>query len=231
MKWAWIIGIVLVLAMLGYCRDVIFPYSWHQKMTIEVEADGQVYSGSSVVRVSWRKNDPLGAANGATWLSSLRGEAPFVEIPGRGVLFALLRTANNSSHAENLATGILTNRLGSPRGNEDLMAVKEAEGETFILTEAYYPLLVTFTDISDPKTIKVVDPGNLSSTFGLEFSLKQITVEITNEPVTEGKIAQVLGWWLALGTERKDPPPFRVPDNSPRGHDTVGITQFIMGRH
>ena len=55
-----------------------------------------------------------------------------------------------------------------------------------------YPLLVTFTDITDPTTVKQVNPTNLAATFGPGVSLKRITLEITDEPVTEGKIEQVL---------------------------------------
>ncbi|MEX2492944.1 MAG: hypothetical protein WD425_14410, partial [Nitrospirales bacterium] len=58
-----------------------------------------------------------------------------------------------------------------------------------------YPLLVTFTDITDPTTVKQVDPDNLAATFGPGVSLKRITLEITDESVTEGKVEQVLGWW------------------------------------
>lgn len=57
-----------------------------------------------------------------------------------------------------------------------------------------YPLLVTFTDITDPTTVKQVNPTNLAATFGPGVSLKRITLEITDEPVTEGKIEHVLGW-------------------------------------
>ncbi|MDR4487070.1 MAG: hypothetical protein R3B83_06040 [Nitrospirales bacterium] len=55
-------------------------------------------------------------------------------------------------------------------------------------------LLVTFTDLTDPTTVKKVDPENLAATLGPGVSLKRITLEITDEPVTEGKIEQVLGW-------------------------------------
>ncbi|MCA9423137.1 MAG: hypothetical protein KC592_19110 [Nitrospira sp.] len=55
-----------------------------------------------------------------------------------------------------------------------------------------YPLLVTFSDITDPKTVQQVDPTNQAATFGPGVVLKRITLEITDEPVTEGKIEQIL---------------------------------------
>ena len=196
MKRLLIILLVLGIATLGFCWNFFFPYSWHQKMTIEVEADGQVYSGFNVVRVKWRKNDPIGAANGPSWLSGIRGEAAFVEIPERGVIFALLSFSGNTSYTADLPTRIMTGRKkGWARGEDEFAAVEEIAGKILTVTEPHYPLLVLFADINDPKSVQKVDPENLAATFGPGVSLKRITLEITDEPVTERKIEDVLGWW------------------------------------
>ena len=57
-----------------------------------------------------------------------------------------------------------------------------------------YPMLVTFSDINDPKSVKLVKPDDLASIFGPGYSLKSITLEITDEAVTEGKVEALLGW-------------------------------------
>ena len=57
-----------------------------------------------------------------------------------------------------------------------------------------YPLLVTFTDIDDPASVLKVDPDNLAASFGPGVALKRITLEITDENVTKGKVETVLGW-------------------------------------
>lgn len=62
------------------------------------------------------------------------------------------------------------------------------------LVRERYPLLVTFDDINDPKSIKRVDPDDLVATFGPGYSLKSITLEITDEPVTTGELEKVLRW-------------------------------------
>jgi hypothetical protein len=56
------------------------------------------------------------------------------------------------------------------------------------------PLLVTFADITDPTTVQRVDPENLAASFGPGVRLKAVTLEITEEPVTVGKVVEVLGW-------------------------------------
>ncbi|MGP0591296.1 hypothetical protein ACTRXD_01990 [Nitrospira sp. T9] len=195
MKKILLIGaLVLAGVSVAYCQHFWFPHTWHQKMTLEVEADGQRYTGSSVVEVSWRKNDPIGAANGPEWIGGIRGEAPYLEVPGHGVLFGLISFAGNSSYAADLATQVITDWKGWARGPQEFSLAKTAEGQTLTIPHDRYPLLVTFSDITDPKTVQQVDSTNLAATFGPGVSLKRITLEITDEPMTEGKIEQVLGW-------------------------------------
>ena len=76
---------------------------------------------------------------------------------------------------------------------EDLREIRD-------IAPQHYPLLVTFTDINDPKTVKKVDPEDLAAVFGPGVSLKRITLEITDEAVTEGKIESVLGKILIFKT-------------------------------
>ncbi len=60
MKKIMLIG-VLVLAgvSVAYCQHFWFPYTWHQKMTVEVEVDDRLYTGSSVMKVTVSDSNPL----------------------------------------------------------------------------------------------------------------------------------------------------------------------------
>ena len=219
-------GLVLVGVSVAYCQHFWFPYTWHQKMTIEVEVDGQVLTGASVMKVSWRKNDPIGAANGPEWLGGIRGEAPYVEIPGRGVLFGLISVAGHSSYAADVATQMMTGQKGWARGPQEFSLVQAAKGQTVTIPLDRYPLLVTFTDLTDPTTVKVVDPENLAPTFGPGVSLKRITLEITDEPVTEGKIESVLGWFFEVDSlTPRDKQPRFLKDQTPE--QRVSLLDFM----
>ena len=66
----------------------------------------------------------------------------------------------------------------------------------------YWPVLVTFTDISDPTSVQLVDPDDLSAVFGEGFALRAVTLEITDAPVTSGVVEGVLGWWCEYRTQR-----------------------------
>lgn len=62
-----------------------------------------------------------------------------------------------------------------------------------------YPPLVTFTDLADPKTVRRVDPSDLAATFGSGYTLKAITLEITDDKVTEGNVGRILPWLATIG--------------------------------
>lgn len=61
------------------------------------------------------------------------------------------------------------------------------------------PLMVTFANIADPKSVSQVDPGALAASFGPGVRLKAVTLEVTEEPVTEGKVDNLLSWLAGIG--------------------------------
>lgn len=187
-----IVVLVLVGGSVAYCQHFWFPYTWHQKMTVEVEVDGQLSTGSSVVKVTVSDSDPLTKGLGFSSQFGARGEAAFVELPGKRYLFALLDGGPPDSGPQTNAINIFKDQL--PRRGDERFAIVAKSRFKKDIPRSHYPLLVTFTDITDPTTVKVVDPDNLAETFGPRVSLKRITLEITDEPMTEGKIEQVLGW-------------------------------------
>lgn len=55
-------------------------------------------------------------------------------------------------------------------------------------------MLVTFDDITKPETVRRVNPADLAAVFGEGVRVKAVTLEITGEAVTEGRVEGVLGW-------------------------------------
>ena len=74
-----------------------------------------------------------------------------------------------------------------------------------------YPMMVTFTDISDPMSVVEVDPNNFVATFGEGYALVEMTLEITDEAMTSGRVERLPFWPIlrAQGTfsglDRFDP--------------------------
>ena len=239
-RWAWIVAFVgkmragvtgrsvfgrglrlsLVLLMTLGLAGCLDRYAWHQKLTVVVETPSGEVSGTSVIEI--------GASYGSQPLSpnevwyGITGEATVVEVaPGR-YLFALL------DRSEERYYRAMREQIPTRDRGKWLKLIPNMN-EVAVLEPKNYPMLVTFGNIDNPKSVRKVDPANLAATFGPGFRLSEITLEITDEPVTEEKIESLLGWWLRQATDDKSPPPLRVPNKSPRGYTTVGILDFVRG--
>lgn len=187
------IFVLLACFLLAGCW---YDYEWRQKLTMVVETPDGDKSGSAVSRVGITESDgPLTFPEARGARSSIKGEAVVVEVlPGK-YLFALISGANT------LAQKVFAPELGLDRRPVDMPDLEtwaeqlsQMRSRKTVPLDSY-PLLVTFNDINDPKTVKKVDPNNLAATFGPGVRLKTITLKITDEPVTEGKVEEALAWW------------------------------------
>ncbi len=181
--------ILLVLCAFGLsaCRE---NFSWNQKLTVTFETPLGERSGAAVV--SERVTHGPQWLSGSTVQYDIKGEATVVEVaPGR-YLFALLGEASTKE----LATRVWRVTLSEEQRRDPSKVYRMIENsrEAREVPSKEYPLLVTFTDINDSKSVKLVDPANLAASFGSGYNLKSITLEITDDPVTEGKVESVLGW-------------------------------------
>ena len=156
-------------------------------MVVWVNTPSGLISGAAVTDVEIRLVSDFfkGDIGGAK--PSFHGEAVVVELPDGRHLFALLDGA----------TGWVVNELydqGVDGGVPELSRAFKSMDEPLRLSPKYYPLLVTFGDLSDPASVMRVDPADLAATFGAGFALREITLEVTNDAVTEGVVEGVLGW-------------------------------------
>ena len=111
-----------------------------------------------------------------------------VELSPGKFLFALL----GEGSTKELATRTFKDQL--PYDPDESWAKIETLRETHAINPDDYPLLVTFTDINNPTSVKEVNPADLAATFGQGYRLKDITLEITDEKVTEGIAEATLPW-------------------------------------
>jgi hypothetical protein len=198
-----LVAIFLVLSSLSLSG--CGTYDWHQKMTVEVETPDGMKSGSAVTSVSWWENEFF--KDGAALQSSIKGEAVVVDLGSGRYLFALLSHANDSGYMAGLAPRIVVDRDQLVWSLEAIKRAKASSGRLEVPSK-HFAMLVTFTDINDPKSVTEVNPANLGATFGVGYALKSIMLEITDEPVTEGTVKSVLGWLEAVGRERGSLIPF-----------------------
>ena len=186
-------AIVVVIGLAGLIYWLSFStVSWHQKISIEVETPKGVVSASSVTRVVKAEKGGVLAPPEARGVSSkLTGEAVVANLGNGKYLFVLLGNGNS------IAQKVFSKEAGTktqpfikwPQWAKNIASASGARE----ISGPNRPLFVTFTDINDPKTVKRVSPYNLEASFGAGYSLKSITLEITDEPVTQGVVEDVLG--------------------------------------
>ncbi|MCG8046595.1 MAG: hypothetical protein N0E48_13300 [Candidatus Thiodiazotropha endolucinida] len=177
-------------------------YSWHYKMTVTVETPEGLKTGSAVRAMSNAvpRIDLPDVGNPA----DVSGEAVVVDLGERGVLFALIPHQSDHEFYNAFPT----------RGPSTLAGIKHYASlpvgtKGTIDPERFpgYPRLVTFTDLKNPKSVKLVyerklyagNAGrdktkidNFEELFGSGVKLKDITLEITDEPVTRGVVENYL---------------------------------------
>jgi len=187
--------------------------SWRYKTTVTVETPEGIKTGFAVREVSnsisWLEQIFFLDIPNVTSPAEVEGEAVVVDLGERGQLFALLK---GYKHGEDYAHSILYDLFSSPSGATTPEGIKFYDRLTEggrILRDSEYPVLVTFKDLKDPKTVALVlDVKPLGSTpkdgfkieadhfeelFGKGVRLKQISIEMTDEPIT-WNMEQWLSW-------------------------------------
>jgi len=190
--------LIILLALLAAhsVYRIFYPsVEWRQKTTVTIEVDGEIRSASSVVSLNVSYGPAL-LPEIKPIQSRQRGEAVVLEVRAGEYLFALLVPADAMVSryyiGELFGEATAFTRAHFLRRLPAKLQTMRASQE---LPKKLYPLLVSFDDIADPKTVRRVDPDDLAASFGAGVALQSISLEITDEKVTKGRIEQVLGWW------------------------------------
>lgn len=165
----------------------MFPKRFRFKMTVEVETPEGLKTGSSVMEMSASLASFKLPESHAVNLG-VNAEAVAVELPGGQTLFALV---------DNLEYGAVATFDSSNPREEKLVQLFEmlaqSLGQSAEMLPPYFPRFVRFRDIRDPKTVDLVDPNDLTKSFGPGVKLKRVVLTVVDEPVTVG-IENRLRW-------------------------------------
>ena len=163
------------------------------RITVEIETPAGLKTGSSVMET--RQSGPypfvpqeLGNGGGG----GVVGEAVAVDLGGGRVIFALLSGPEGRSIYAMVPRALNYPELTPPlsrqfKPHEWQEAFDEAaDAEPLaVLRREDYPMLVTFGDLSDPKSVETVNPDAIG--------VRRITLQVTDDAVTTG-IEKRLGW-------------------------------------
>ncbi|MEM7703663.1 MAG: hypothetical protein AAF251_17130 [Pseudomonadota bacterium] len=173
-----LLALVFALILAGCTSNETFRY----RMTVEVETPEGVRTGSSVREVEiWERVGDTMIGNKVG--GKVRGEAVAVDLPNGKTLYMLLGDARWLAHQaiETPPPGPGHHLWGVKRAR--WMVENKAKGE---LPRGRYPMTVTSDDPRDPRAFFELDPEDLGANLGPGYSLKRVTIEITNDPLTRG---------------------------------------------
>lgn len=187
---------LFVVVMLSGC-DYIIPSTWNYRITVEVETPEGVKSGSAVRQVVALLQPQITPETHAVSYR-VYGEAVVVDLGERGTLFGIIGSQDEVFDAFPKNFNSDVERLKYYR---NLIPGKTGE---LPLNSIWF---IRFENINDPQSIETVKAEKLPQYFGGDVHLKKITIEITEDPITYGKLSNVLTWFgdKRIGLKFADP--------------------------
>jgi hypothetical protein len=220
------VSLIVAAVLLGglyYLKQPEHKY----RLTVEVQTPEGIKSGSGVMAVYMGKD--AGLLPGAGGAIDMKGDAIFVNLGGSKNLVALLAHGMDALDYDGISR-LAMNAFAASGQKVPFKDVYLLSG-TVPVYGNLIPTLVTFGDVTDPKTARVLDPANIEATFGDGYHLERVTLEMVSvglwpldfggplgEPVTHG-IEKRLPWiaqWKTRGLGgRIDTYPNRFTVNLP----------------
>jgi hypothetical protein len=203
-----VLVVMVTAAVLGFIAldRYVFPSFVHRyRLTIELDDDGRVRSGSGVVQVTWTNQPKFGEA--PPWVSKVKGQAIFVNLETRGAVLALLSGgyplqdetikpdffALRALYGSNALSPEALDALGRAR-------VKKELGPTELVRMLWLP------DINNPATAQIVDLRRLGTTIDPKLRFRRAEIELTGDSVTTD-LSKHLPWLKTMvEAERRAPP-------------------------
>lgn len=207
MKKVLVIAAIVAVAFLAF-RGCFggWTTSWNQRLTLVIETPQGEVRGSAVTRVTMTETSGslvLMEARGVR--SKIEGEAVVVEVAPGNFLFALLSGSGEEKRdATHWVYPAYRLSEADSYGGEMMKLLSQPHDTPVPHPPEGWPMLVTFDDITKPETVRKVDPEDLASVFGEGVRLKAVTLETTEEAVTEGRVVPVLPWLNSIGSNRLD---------------------------
>jgi hypothetical protein len=182
-----VIFVGLVLLCAASCAIEYPEIHIRYRLKFDVKVDDEVRSGSGVIEASYQiVPDSLNVMGTGVGVNHIYGSAITIDLGERGQLFAVLR--NYLSYYGVGVTPLIAYGLGVPTMPSVLKAklrqLERKSGWVDVPIDAL-PMLVRFRDINDPWSAEKVDPRNLSATFGEGVELLHVSLELTNDPISE----------------------------------------------
>jgi hypothetical protein len=177
------LAIILVIGAGLYVGIALaFPnYTHRYRLTVEVDTPEGVRSGSSVIEVT--RKDFRWILIGGRREFRVRGEAVFVDLGADRNVIALMAHGPRAENVDQMIS-LAIEAYGHYKWSEEAWAGRVKMQGPVELKPPLIPTFVTFSDVNDPKTARVLRSDNLESVFGPSVHFKRAWIEMTRSPVT-----------------------------------------------
>jgi len=196
-----VLAICIAALVVGYKHK--YPdYSYRYRLTVNIEVEGNIHSGSSVIEVTWLGGSGIG--EGGRFGRSVKGQSPLIDLGDRGVVIATLISNENYSPGKNRALDVLwitPRAFGIETNEEEIPRLPELRGRRDLALDNL-PRFLWFSNPQDPTTAQRLLVQDIPATFGASARFAGASVEITNDPIVID-IRQKFSWLKPL--EEKPP--------------------------
>ncbi|MEE4210314.1 MAG: hypothetical protein V2I43_13740 [Parvularcula sp.] len=190
---------IALFSLLGFCLTgcgLVDSSTYRFEMVVSVDTPDGIKTGSSVYEVS-ASSRPTILIDENPLQTSVIGEAVVVEVAPGQRIYALLNTHARFYDLVGLSMATLepsfAERPFVPETARNLSQQDPTSAPAKVRPQDY-PVLVKFDDKEDPTSLRILEPADFSEEFGPGYSLRQITVQISDGPVTKGAVDHLT--WL-----------------------------------
>jgi hypothetical protein len=173
------------------CYKISYPtYSFRYRLTLEVESEGAIRSGSSVIEVRLIKQ-PQFIIPVPPFVPEASGEAVFADL-GKGRSVIALLVSNGDTNIDYPKYVVPFHLDLTKRGRDQI--IFEERRTKWELAWNRLPTFMTFGDLSDPTTGRQINTAEFETVLGPDVHFRRILVETTDEPITH-EIEKRFPWW------------------------------------
>lgn len=185
------IGLLLSVGIVTAYRNASWDGTYRYRITVDVLVDGVLHSGSSVIEVRLTKRPQI-FPEAIPVRSQVYGDAIYVDLGQGRNLVALLASGPNAEDMS-FPKSVIPNHFKLSYSDHDLKLYPNLQG-SWNLPKREFPTFVTFENLADLQSARVVLPDQFAEVFGPGVALLDIRIEMTSGPVVRDIDKKML-WW------------------------------------
>lgn len=161
-----------------------------------------IKSGSSIIESKLINHIRIGDMGGLGWY--VTGEAVFIDL-GHGKNFVVTLTDHGSTQRDSQNAAVLPYWPEIRKQTIPQILAEYGSNKIRNIPISYLPTSVTFTDVNDPLSVRIVDPKKLHLTFGDGYSITRVSIQSTQERYSTSikqKLPAITNWsWKQMGPQ------------------------------